>query len=130
MPRPDLSSAFCEVEELRFKAHDGVRLWALIAHSTLGFPGHRARIRTLRASDPPSIDIKAVQGGTSELLLQCPAGRRLEDRVLDVLRCCELAVELESIPAEGVDLDASGSIAQADELLIAQGLRTWGLLTA
>lgn len=129
VPRPDLSSTFCEVEELRFRAHDGVRLWGLIAHCTLGFPGQRARIRTLKACNPPSIDVEVVRAGTSEILLQVPPGRRLEDRVLDVLRCCDLAVELESLPAEGVDLDAEAS-EQADEVLIAQRLRSCGILSA
>jgi hypothetical protein len=129
VPRPDLSSTFCEVEELRFKAHDGVRLWGLIAHCTLGHPGLRARIRTLRACDPPSVDVESVRSGTSELLLQFPAGRRLEDRVLDVLRCCELAGQLESLPSEGVELVVEAS-ESADEILIAQHLRSGGMLRA
>ena len=29
LPRPDLSTPFVEVEEFRFRAHDGLRLWGV-----------------------------------------------------------------------------------------------------
>lgn len=93
IPRPELSSPLMEVDEFRIRAHDGVRLFGLRAQCR--FPGARrvARIRIVGPSDLPEIDRSAIENGESEFVFQEPAGRKLEDRVLDVLRICRLAAE-------------------------------------
>jgi hypothetical protein len=93
IPRPELSSPFVEVDEFRIRAHDGVRLFGLRAQCRLQAPTRVARIRIVGPSDLPEIDREAIMNGESEFVFQEPAGRKLEDRVLDVLRICRLAAE-------------------------------------
>lgn len=93
IPRPELSSPFMEVDEFRIRAHDGVRLFGLRARCRLQGAPRVARIRIVGPSDLPEIDREAIENGESEFVFQEPAGRKLEDRVLDVLRVCRLAAE-------------------------------------
>ncbi|MCB9914557.1 MAG: hypothetical protein H6828_05340 [Planctomycetes bacterium] len=127
LPRPDLSSAGCEVEEFSFRAHDGVRLRGLIGRCPLFRTEQPAHIRTLGACKVPDIDVELVQSGRTEILIQFPAGRRLEDKVLDVLRVCELARELDSVDCDRVELATSETAPGPDELRIAADLRALGL---
>lgn len=128
VPRPDLSSASCQVEEIRFRAHDGVRLWGLIGRCPLFPNAQPAHLRTVGACERPSIDQAVVEAGCSEIVLQFPAGRRLEDRVLDVLRACEMTRDLEAIDFQRVELSPPPNGMLADELLIASELRSCGML--
>lgn len=123
VPRPDLSSACCDVEEIRFRAHDGQRLWGMIGRCPLFRQAQPARIRVAPAAHPLSVDTSLVESGYAELVLQAPAGRRLEDRVLDVLRCCDLAYDLEWVDPERVELQVEDPERCPDELRIAQWLR-------
>lgn len=119
IPRPELSSNGIEVDEFRVRAHDGVRLWGLRARSRFGTCS--ARVRVVGPSDLPQIDRQAIERGEVEFVFQEPAGRRLEDRVLDVLRVCQVAVEVGN-PAARVELVASGGGPAPDEFLIATQL--------
>jgi hypothetical protein len=64
----------------------------------------------------------AVAGGLVEYVLQFPAGRRLEDRVLDVVRICELAAAKEGIHPSEVRLSSDPDQPVPDEFLIATEL--------
>ncbi len=119
IPRPELSSNGIEVDEFRVRAHDGIRLWGLRARSRFG--SHSARVRVVGPSDLPKIDSAAVLRGEAEFVFQEPAGRRLEDRVLDVLRVCHLAGEVSSSAAR-VELVAPAGCRAPDEFLIASQL--------
>lgn len=119
IPRPELSSNGIEVDEFRIRAHDGIRLWGLRARSRFGT--HAARVRVVGPSDLPMIDSAAVLRGEAEFVFQEPAGRRLEDRVLDVLRICHLAGEVGSTPAQ-VELVPPPAGPAPDEFLIASQL--------
>lgn len=119
IPRPELSSNGIEVDEFRVRAHDGVRLWGLRARSRFGTSA--ARVRVVGPSDLPEIDRRAIERGEVEFVFQEPAGRRLEDRVLDVLRVCQVAVEV-GTPAARVELVASEGCPAPDEFLIATQL--------
>jgi len=127
-PRPDLSSATVEVREVKFKAHDGVRLWGLTARCPMMQEAKEARIRVVGPAHPAEIEAHWVQGGCCEFVVQEPAGRRLEDRVLDVLRVCELAASLEGIDRARIRLDTASGAEPPDELLIAAELRAGGIL--
>lgn len=120
IPRPELSSPFVEVDEFRVRTHDGVRLFGLRAQSRLAPPGSVARVRLVGPSDLPQIDRSAIENGESEFVFQEPAGRKLEDRVLDVLRICQLA-EGSGEDARRVRLICSDG-PQPDEFLIATQL--------
>ena len=123
VPRPDLSTATCDVEELRFRAHDGVRLWGMLGRCPLFREALPARIRIVSTGQLPSVDITTVEAGRAEIVIQAPPGRRLEDRVLDVLRCCDLARDLESIDARHVELFVEDGGRCPDEIRIAHCLR-------
>lgn len=118
IPRPELSSNGIEVDEFRVRAHDGVRLWGLRARSRFGTIS--ARVRVVGPSDLPQIDRQAIQRGEAEFVFQEPAGRRLEDRVLDVLRVCQVAVEVGTTAR--VELVATAGCPAPDEFLIATQL--------
>jgi len=118
IPRPELSSSFVEVDEFRIRAHDGLRLYGLRAQSRIGGGLGPARVRIVGPSDLPTIDCENIVSGQCEYVFQEPAGRKLEDRVLDVLRICQLAADTGSDNTRGVRL-ASDEGSEPDEFLIA-----------
>lgn len=126
-PRADLSRPGIEVVELRLAAHDGVRLMALLARSAFAETGLVLRLRA--CSDPRNaeLDFSAVEEGGTDLVFQYPPGRRLEDRVLDVLRIVAAACSVESIDCSKVSFLPSDSCVQ-DEFVIVQYLRKMGML--
>jgi len=126
-PRPDLSCATVEVQEIKFKAHDGVRLWGLMARCPMMQEAKEARIRVVGPAHPAEIEAHWVRGGSCEFVFQELAGRRLEDRVLDVLQVCELAASIEGIDRGLIRLDMATGGEPPDELLIAAELRAGGI---
>lgn len=124
-PRPDLSRPGVEVIELRLRAHDGVKLTALLARSAFTGVGLEIRLRACTVANGSELDFATVEGGGTDLVLQYPAERRLEDRVLDVLRVASAACSLERIDSSRVTLRASDSCVQ-DEFAIVEFLRQEG----
>jgi hypothetical protein len=82
----------------------------------------QVRLRLVPADRPPEIDLPAVRAGVVEYALQFPAGRKLEDRVLDVLRVCELAASKENVRPHEVFLFTQDEGPEPDEFLIASQL--------
>jgi len=122
IPRPELSSPLIEVDEFRIRAHDGLRLFGLRARCRIQGSTRVARIRIVGPSDLPQIDRDVIENGESEFVFQEPAGRKLEDRVLDVLRICRLAAaSCVSDERRRVRLDADEGC-EPDEFLIASQL--------
>lgn len=121
IPRPELSSALIEVTEFRIRSHDGIRLFGLRGQSRFGTASRCVRVRVVGPSDLPHIDPRVIENGESEFVLQEPAGRKLEDRVLDVLRICRLAAAAESSNPRQILFGASRG-QQPDEFLIASQL--------
>ncbi|MFT4648244.1 MAG: hypothetical protein ACI9X4_001466 [Glaciecola sp.] len=121
-PRKDLSCGGRRVEEFRLRAHDGQILWGLISYPTY-FPGTRpCRIRAAGPADPLELDPQAHELGTVEILYQAPAGRRLEDRVLDLLRVRELAKKEPNVRADATSIRSCLAKHPVDEVLIASQL--------
>lgn len=120
IPRPELSTGGIEVDEFRIRTHDGIRLLGLRARSRIGALRGPARIRVVGPCEAPQVDPEAIHPGEIEFVLQFPAGRRLEDRVLDLLRLCQVAAEKEDLPADQVRF--SSQLAEKDEFLIASQL--------
>jgi hypothetical protein len=112
------------VEEFRVRAYDGLRLPGLVGKRSMAIGASRTRLRILPPERPPEVDMPAVRSGVIEYALQLPAGRRLEDRVLDVLRVCQLAASRESIRPQDVVLYSPDSETEPDEFLIASKLMT------
>jgi hypothetical protein len=104
------------------RAHDGQMLWGLISFPTF-FQGTRpCRIRAAGPADPLELDPKSHEDGTVEVLYQAPAGRRLEDRVLDLLRVHEQATRELNVRADSTSIQSCHSKRQVDEVLIATQL--------
>lgn len=127
-PRPDLSTGGCEVQELRFQAHDGVRLWGLMGRCPIFRNEQPAALRFVGPCQLPAIDVNAVQRGCTEFVIQSPAGRRLEDRVLDAIRLCEIAANFESVDPSQVGFGNRDLDSLSDEARIATQLRACGMV--
>ncbi len=128
LERPDLSSRSVEVQEIKFRAHDGVRLWGLVGRCPL-FQGERpVRLRVVGPAEPVRIDGSTVEGGVVEFVVQEPPGRRLEDRVMDVVRLCRLAAAMAGVDTTRIAFFEGGGRPAPDEFLIADRLREGGLL--
>jgi hypothetical protein len=126
-PRPDLSRPGIDVIELRLCAHDGVKLTALLARSAFAETGLVIRLRACNDPSSAELDFSAVEEGGTDLVFQYPPERRLEDRVLDVLRIVAAACSVESIDCSKVSFRPSDSCVQ-DEFAIVQFLRQMGML--
>lgn len=127
-PRPDLARPGTEVVEMRMRAFDGERLHAFLARPCFSVVGECVRLRPARDSAVEPIDWAAVDRGASDLVFSCPAERRLEDRVLDVLRIAQAACELESIDSARLQFGGIPGKMMADELRIAALIRSKGWL--
>ncbi len=123
VPRPDLSGNGKDVVEFRIKAHDGARLWGLLARPAWMRSSDRpAQVRVVGPAERPIIDREAVEDGSADLVFQELAGRRLEDRVLDVVRICQMARCTEGIDGCQVQFATPEDQRPPDEFLIAQQL--------
>ena len=106
-PRPDLSRAGIEVLEMRLQAHDGTALRVLVGRSAFARRGESVRVRPGWPGvpkGPRELDWASLEQGTTDVVLSFGADRRLEDRVLDVIRTVEAACSLESVPCSKVRL--------------------------
>jgi hypothetical protein len=125
VPRPDLSRPGVEVLELRLQAHDRTAVRAILGHSAFARAGDDVRIRPAAQRDPEQLDWTALEEGRTDVSLCFPPGRRLEDRVLDVLRVAQAACSLESIASSRVRL-GWGQRSDEDEFVLAGLIRDRG----
>lgn len=116
--------------EFRIQSHDGESLWGLFARPAWHSEPWQAIVRSVGPATRPTIDARLVQEGTAEFVFQEPAGRRLADRVVDVMQICRLAMETTGI--DGVEVQGpTGKASKAtcnDEVLIADQLLTHRIL--
>ncbi len=125
-PRPEICRPGAEVQELHLRAHDGARLRALLGRSAFGRPS----ATLLRIADLPGpgetdahvLDWGTIDGGEAELLMELPRARRLEDRVLDVLRVVCTACSFAGLPSRTIRPVQSVTGPCRDELWIAERL--------
>ena len=122
IPRPDLSGGGKTVVEFRMKAHDGESLWGLLARPGWQEGVRPARLRVVGPSQRPDIDGPTVASGVAEFVLQERAGRRLLDRVLDLVQLAQVAVTTEGIDRGRVTLSCPANEREPDEFLIAEHL--------
>ncbi len=119
-PRPDLERPGIEVLELRLRAHDGERLTALLARSAFAQSGESVRLRSCLELSSCQLSWRAVEAGHTDLIFRypgAPGSRRLEDRVLDVLRVIHAVCSIESIDCEKVDFPQDGAGEQVNGAL-------------
>ncbi|MAE28529.1 MAG: hypothetical protein QF599_10680 [Planctomycetota bacterium] len=125
IPRPDLSETGVDVLEFRIKGHDEVPLYGLAGRSTFHRTGYAARVRLSGPAAELCVDQELIATGTADVVLQSPAGRRLEDRVLDLLRIREVARDMDGVA--DIQIRQSASPVPEDDLLIARQLISAGL---
>ncbi len=123
--REDLRRPGTEVVELRWKAHDGIRMTALLARSSFHRADQPVQIRLCGDLETCAIDWKAVETGSCDVVFPPPPNRRLVDRVLDVLRLASTVSQVDSVAAETV-LFWSGCQTPPDEFVIADMVRECG----
>jgi len=122
LPRPDLCIPGMEVVEWRLRAHDGLRLWGLRCQSAFHTLPKGARIRLVESCQRPEPEFAAIAGGEIDFVYQVPAGRRLEDRVLDCLRVFRVATDYPEIEPRHIRFEG-----QTDEFMIATKLISQGI---
>ncbi len=130
-PRPDLSTALVDIVEWRVRAHDGQRLWGLHGESKFHERPRGACLRFISSTSAPEINSEAIAAGKLDLVFQIPPGRRLEDRVLDLLRIWQVVTGHSGVDPDQIEIVCpapdQAEAREADEFLIANGLIATGL---
>jgi hypothetical protein len=121
-PRPDLSGGGRDVVEFRVTAHDGVHLRGLLSRPTWRPGPWPAHIRSVGPAERPEADPACAQEGVADFVFQEPAGRRLEDRVLDVVHVHRVAFQTEGIDPRQVTFACPTEDHRPDEFTIAEHL--------
>lgn len=118
LPRPDVSTPFVEVEEFRFRAHDGLRLWGVRMLAGYSAPELASKICIVGPAEAIDPETRALDPGGAFFFLREPSGRRLEDQVLDVLRLACLIASLERRGVEHIDCCADQQEAEPNHLAL------------
>lgn len=126
-PRPDLSTPERTVVEFHLRAHDGARLWGLHARPTSPRGPVPTRIRSCGPADLPEIDASTLCEDQAEFVLQEPAGRRLSDRVLDVVNLFQVAKSTPGLDGTHISLVHDPGCQLPDEFLIVRQLSDWDM---
>jgi hypothetical protein len=128
LPRPELSTRSTEIVEWRLRAHDGLRLSGFRASSPIHATPKGAWIHQSTTPDLEGIRLEGVPEGCVEFILVVPSERKLEDRVLDLLRVFQVAMAAADIPANEVRLVPPCPEEEPDEFMIVTRLLRQGLL--
>ncbi len=125
MPRADLSSPLVDVVEWRLRGHDGARLSGLRGQSPFHPCPGGAWVRAVDQVEDFEISLDAISEGCVDFVFRVPQGRRLEDRVLDVLRVWQAATHGGVDPGTVRLLPPPGS-GVPDDFMIAEKLLELG----
>lgn len=125
-PRPDLSRPGVEVIELRLRAFDGKRLHALLCRSAFGQHGDTVHVRCTDEVASGELDLEQVCRGGTDLIFSFPSDRRLEERVMDVLRVTQAACSIEAVDCGKITFVDASTGEGADEFVLADLIRTQG----
>lgn len=134
------------MNELWIRAHDGLRLYALVARTQFVLCTPRLVVQLESHSAPflepsvvdspekaspapagpfraePTFDWERVLEGEVQMVLPQPASRRLEDRVLDMVRIVGAARRLTGLETSRIELLGDTGDGQRDEIRIASRL--------
>ncbi|QDU65049.1 hypothetical protein Pla86_01120 [Planctomycetes bacterium Pla86] len=127
LPRQELALPGGEASELWLRAHDRVRLRALFARSVVLFPRPVVRLSLTSSSlQAPRLDWDSIADGQVQLVVENVPGRRLEDRVLDLLRTIQAAREQAQLDDGRLTLRTGERDAARDEVMIVDRLLSDG----
>lgn len=121
-PRPDLCSPLVEVVEWSLRAHDATRLWGIQSRSTFHPEPKGVWVRQFGTTEAPAPWLEAIYEGCVDFAWQLPPGRKLEDRVLDLLRVVQSAGESSEVDPRCVRLLPPLDGSEPDELVIVEQL--------
>lgn len=124
-PRPDLSTPDRAVSEFELRTHDGSSLFGLFAHPTHAPGPCQARLRCCGPADTLEVDDSAAD--FDEWIVQEPAGRKLKDRVLDMVQLFHVIQATEGLDRGRLGTRAAPGRPLPDELRIASQLLDWNL---
>jgi hypothetical protein len=127
LPRPDLSGPAADVIEWRLRTHDQQRLWGLRGLSPFHPDPKGALLCAVSAAELPQVDPALLAEGQAHFVYQVPAGRRLEDRVLDALRVLQTVLELVQLTSDRIHLIGQANEDEPDEFMILRRLQEAGL---
>ena len=127
LPRQELALPGGEASELWLRAHDRVRLRALFARSVVLFPRPQLRLSMTSAGlGKPRLDWDNIADGQVQLIVESVPDRRLEDRVLDLLRTIQAAREQAELEEGRLTLRTNERDAARDEVMIVDRLLSDG----
>lgn len=121
-PRQELALPGGEASEIWLRAHDDTRLRALFARSAITLPRSEVAIRIVDDLHGHRFDWDQIADGRPEVLIEHQQGRRLEDRVLDLLRVMRAARDLAGIEGPRMGLRTEEVDRARDEVLIVERL--------
>jgi hypothetical protein len=120
---------FCSIRSTGCRASRSSRrnpgLIALLARSAFVGSGLHVQLRSCSDLAQAVLDWRSVERGGSDLVYCYPPGRKLEDRVLDVVRIVEAACSMESVDCEKIEFH-SAVASLPDEFAIVQFFRSRG----
>ena len=122
-PRADLAWPGIRASEIWLRAHDGIRLRALVGYSELPVVRPHLRLAMVKPSGGQQpFDWDQVRDGGVQANFLLPTERRLEDRVLDLVRVAGAARDLSGLDTPRTVLEADPFDAERDEVRIARQL--------
>ena len=128
-PRPDLSRPGLETIELRLRGHDGARLRGLFVRPSFQAGETEVDLVASEFLGPEAVDWdRALEEGASILVYERMTPRRLEDRVLDLLRFASAACEMDGVDSSLLVFRTTPDCERADEVRIAERIRDRGWL--
>lgn len=95
---------------------------ALLARSVVLFPRPEVHLELVDSLERPRLDWDAIADGQPQLAVEATPGRRLEDRVLDLLRVIQAARELAELTDGRVKLHTGPADDRRDEVVIVNRL--------
>lgn len=125
-PRTELALPGGEASELWLRAHDRVRLRALFGRSGVAVPRGELALATVVDLHGQRLDWDQIADGRPQVILERQAGRRLEDRVLDLLRVLRAARDLAGLQELRIGLRVPQAERSRDEVLIVERLLAEG----
>ncbi|MFT5292463.1 MAG: hypothetical protein ACI82F_004551 [Planctomycetota bacterium] len=125
-PRPDLARSTLDVTELGMLAHDGSRLRGLLVRPARRVRGEDIDLVASEFLGADAVPWKRAEGGVCVLVYELGKGRRLEDRVLDLLRFASTACALETARSHSLRFHNPQGAAPADEARIVERIRDRG----